>query len=203
MSRKRVPLNQNECTANFRIGVPFEQNLQRTPKQLTEKIQELDTQLKEVSQRLNKQLSALRSVNSNLYAIKEYFETRPVYLELKNKYFGREKFKEEYKKELGRYYRSERILKENLDPSGKIPEGQWKREAASLSEEIAALRKEDKRIHTMLRKYEGIKNHVEALMAEEDEGACLLETNKREYVAETKEAVRTMKRKKKHHGMEL
>ena len=28
LSRKRVPLNQNECTANFRIGVPFEQNLQ-------------------------------------------------------------------------------------------------------------------------------------------------------------------------------
>ena len=27
LSRKRVPLNQNECTANFRIGVPFEQNL--------------------------------------------------------------------------------------------------------------------------------------------------------------------------------
>ena len=26
-SRKRVPLNQNECTADFRIGVPFEQNL--------------------------------------------------------------------------------------------------------------------------------------------------------------------------------
>lgn len=28
MGRKRVPLNQNECTADFRIGVPFEQNLQ-------------------------------------------------------------------------------------------------------------------------------------------------------------------------------
>lgn len=28
MSRKRVPLNQNECTADFGIGVPFEQNLQ-------------------------------------------------------------------------------------------------------------------------------------------------------------------------------
>ena len=27
-SRKHVPLNQNECTADFRIGVPFEQNLQ-------------------------------------------------------------------------------------------------------------------------------------------------------------------------------
>ena len=27
-SRKRVPLNRNECTADFRIGVPFEQNLQ-------------------------------------------------------------------------------------------------------------------------------------------------------------------------------
>ena len=29
LSRKRVPLNQNECTADFVIGVPFEQNLQR------------------------------------------------------------------------------------------------------------------------------------------------------------------------------
>lgn len=28
LSRKRVPLNQNECTDDFRIGVPFEQNLQ-------------------------------------------------------------------------------------------------------------------------------------------------------------------------------
>ena len=28
LSRKRVPLNQNECTADFRIGVPFEQTLQ-------------------------------------------------------------------------------------------------------------------------------------------------------------------------------
>ena len=27
-SRKHVPLNQNECTADFRIGVPFKQNLQ-------------------------------------------------------------------------------------------------------------------------------------------------------------------------------
>ena len=27
MSRKRVPLNQNECTDDFRIGVPFERDL--------------------------------------------------------------------------------------------------------------------------------------------------------------------------------
>ena len=81
----------------------------RTPEQLTEKIQEFDTQLKEVSQRLKKQLAALQRVNVNLYAMKEYFETRPVYLELKNKYFGREKFKEEHKKELSGYYRSVKI----------------------------------------------------------------------------------------------
>lgn len=31
LSRKRIPLNQNGCTANFRIGVPFEQNLQYAP----------------------------------------------------------------------------------------------------------------------------------------------------------------------------
>ena len=27
LKRKRIPLNQNECTADFRIGVPFKQNL--------------------------------------------------------------------------------------------------------------------------------------------------------------------------------
>ena len=191
---KNINLKQFAETIRF-----LEEQEVRTPERLTEKIQELDTQLKEVSQRLNQQLSALRSVNSNLYAMKEYFETRPVYLELKNKYFGREKFK----KELSGYYRSERILKENLDANGKIPEGKWKREADRLSEEIAALRKEDKRIHAMLRKYEKVKNHVEVLMAEEDEEVSLPETNKREQSTETKEAVRTMKRKKKHHGMEL
>ena len=195
---KNTNLKQFAETIRF-----LEEHDVRTPEQLTEKIQELDTQLKEVSQRLNKQLSALRSVDSNLYAMKAYFETRPVYLELKNKYFGREKFKAEHKKELARYYRSERILKENLDANGKIPEGQWKREAASLTEEIADLRKEDKRIHAMLRKYEGIKNNVEALMAEEDERATLPETNKREQSTETKESVKTMKPKKEYHGMEL
>ena len=33
LSRKRVPLNQNECTADFRIGVPFEQNLHEKVKE--------------------------------------------------------------------------------------------------------------------------------------------------------------------------
>ena len=36
MSRKRVPLNQNECTADFRIGVPFEQNLQYVVPDMTQ-----------------------------------------------------------------------------------------------------------------------------------------------------------------------
>ena len=35
LSRKRIPLNQNECTADFRIGVPFEQNLQTMAKKLS------------------------------------------------------------------------------------------------------------------------------------------------------------------------
>jgi PAS domain S-box-containing protein len=34
LSRKRVPLNQNECTADFRIGVPFEQNLHKEDDEL-------------------------------------------------------------------------------------------------------------------------------------------------------------------------
>lgn len=34
LSRKRIPLNQNGCTANFRIGVPFGQNLQNKTEKL-------------------------------------------------------------------------------------------------------------------------------------------------------------------------
>ena len=44
LSRKRVPLNQNECTADFRIGVPFEQNLHRNYR-------------KELKRRRNKEIS--------------------------------------------------------------------------------------------------------------------------------------------------
>ena len=44
LSRKRVPLNQNECTANFRIGVPFEQNLQETLS-TQRKIKKVESQL--------------------------------------------------------------------------------------------------------------------------------------------------------------
>ena len=168
--------------------------------------QELDTQLKEVSQRLNQQLSALRSINSNLYAMKEYFETRPVYLELKNKYFGREKFKEEHKKrELSGYYRSGKNLKRKSGCEWKNTRRKMEAEKADrLSEEIDALRKEDKRIHALLRKYAKVKNHVEVLMAEEDEEVSLPRNKQAEAIHRNKkEAVRTMKRKKKHHGMEL
>ena len=195
---KNTNLKQFAETISF-----LEEQDVRTPEQLTEKIQELDTQLKEVSQRLNQQLSALRSVNSNLYAIKEYFETRPVYLELKNKYFGRGKFKEEHKKELNGYYRSERILKENLDPSGKIPEGQWKKDAENLSEEVAILRREKDKIGAALRKYEIIRKNVDDMLSKEEESIHLSETKKREAFTETKENVRTMKSKKRSHGMEL
>ena len=44
MSRKRVPLNQNECTDDFRIDVPFEQNLQSSSALATiqEKLEEVN-----------------------------------------------------------------------------------------------------------------------------------------------------------------
>ena len=43
MSRKRVPLNQNECTDDFRIGVPFEQNLHVSVIERGLKVTKLDT----------------------------------------------------------------------------------------------------------------------------------------------------------------
>lgn len=55
----------------------------RTPEQLTAKIQELGEQLDEMSGRLNEKLYNLRSVNVNLRASEDYFETRPVYQEMK------------------------------------------------------------------------------------------------------------------------
>ena len=40
LSRKRIPLNQNGCTANFRIGVPFEQNLHASDSDMNEYVKE-------------------------------------------------------------------------------------------------------------------------------------------------------------------
>ena len=44
MSRKRIPLNQNGCTANFRIGVPFEQNLHSDMYQVFARYLEIDSE---------------------------------------------------------------------------------------------------------------------------------------------------------------
>ena len=101
----------------------------RTPEQLTEKIQEFDTTAEGSESAVETTTGCFAKCQCNLYAMKEYFETRPVYLELKNKYFGREEFKEEHKKELSGYYRSERILKENLD--AKWEDSRRKMEARS------------------------------------------------------------------------
>lgn len=195
---KNVNLKQFAETIRF-----LEEHDVRTPEQLTAKIQELGEQLDEMSGRLNGKLYNLRSVNVNLRASEDYFETRPVYQEMKKKYFGREKFKEIHKKELSRYYRSERILKENLDGNGKIPEGQWKKDAENLSEEVAILRREKDKIGAALRKYEIIRKNVDDMLSKEEESIHLSETKKREAFTETKENVRTMKSKKRSHGMEL
>ena len=91
---------------------------------------------------MNQNLSALRSVNSNLYAMKEYFETRPVYLELKNKYFGKEKFKEEHKKEISGILSFGKNLKREIwMRMEKYQKENGSERADRLSEEIAVLRK--------------------------------------------------------------
>lgn len=58
MSRKRVPLNQNECTADFGIGVPFEQNLHDLASSniktvLSEKADELENSLSTAKMKLS------------------------------------------------------------------------------------------------------------------------------------------------------
>ena len=63
LSRKRVPLNQNECTANFRTSVPFEQNLQEIP-------EEIEKVIKEKQQKVDQAVKMLRLL-SVLPKIKE------------------------------------------------------------------------------------------------------------------------------------
>ena len=84
MSRKRVPLNQNECTADFRIGVPFEQNLHRI-KQLRENrglIQEiLAAELGITQQMLSKYERDVLCIKVDvLKRIAEYFNVTTDYL---------------------------------------------------------------------------------------------------------------------------
>lgn len=92
---KNTNLKQFAETVRF-----LEEQDVRTPEQLTENIRELNLQLDEVSRRLSEQLDALRSVNRNLYAVKAYFETRPVYLECKNKYLAGRNIKKHIRRNL-------------------------------------------------------------------------------------------------------
>lgn len=74
MSRKRIPLNQNGCTANFRIGVPFGQNLQRSVG-LTGK----DDQ--EVFEKLLEKLEELKKIIEIKPTIKDYGVDEKYFLE--------------------------------------------------------------------------------------------------------------------------
>lgn len=66
LSRKRIPLNQNGCTANFRIGVPFEQNLQKKNRNEKEKVKLLQSEVKKLKK--EKQIDYKSNYDSEKYS---------------------------------------------------------------------------------------------------------------------------------------
>lgn len=71
MSRKRVPLNQNECTADFRIGVPFEQNLHLDEWLL---LKPTNSEQRDIFELLHRRRKKSSTIFCSQYAFEEWYE---------------------------------------------------------------------------------------------------------------------------------
>ena len=68
LSRKRIPLNQNECTADFRIGVPFEQNL-HAKEALTAEIASITANIDTLKADLKEKKTALKKAEKEVASL--------------------------------------------------------------------------------------------------------------------------------------
>lgn len=120
--------------------------------------------------------------------------------ELNQKKWFKEKYKEEHKSELNRYYRARRVLQENRNDDGKVPVHKWEYDKSVLPGEIAALKEEKDALFRELKTYQKIQKNIESVLDDKNESSVLEALEKKQVEVKQREAV---KPKKRNRGMEL
>lgn len=171
-----------------------------TPDELTARIQSLEKTIWAKKKEIEDKAATLSLAKEGIRAWDEYQKMQPIYDELNQKKWFKEKYKEEHKSELNRYYRARRVLQENRNDDGKVPIHKWEYDKSVLPGEIAALKEEKDALFRELKTYQKIQKNIESVLDDKNESSVLEALEKRQVEVKQREAE---KPKKRNRGMEL
>lgn len=171
-----------------------------TPDELTARMQSLEKLIREKKKGIEDKATTLSLAKEGIRAWDEYQKMQPIYDELNQKKWFKEKYKEEHKSELNRYYRARRVLQENRNDDGKVPVHKWEYDKSVLPGEIAALKEEKDALFRELKTYQKIQKNIESVLDDKNESSVLEALEKRQVEVKQREAE---KPKKRNRGMEL
>ena len=171
-----------------------------TPDELTARMQSLEKLIREKKKRIEDKATTLSLAKEGIRAWDEYQKMQPIYDELNQKKWFKEKYKEEHKSELNRYYRARRVLQENRNDDGKVPVHKWEYDRSVLPGEIAALKEEKDALFRELKTYQKIQKNIESVLDDINESSVLEALEKKQVEVKQREAA---KPKKRNRGMEL
>ncbi len=135
-----------------------------TQEKLDEMIAGLEQELAPVKASIAEKVERLKEVQNLIRMSEIYYETMPVHNEYVKKRFGKRKFQEEHKKELSKYQMAFRILRENLDPDGKIPFPIWKKEEQELLAEQDVNEQQKTQLTEVLKQLKKIRKCVDTVL---------------------------------------
>ena len=139
-----------------------------TPEELTDRITELKNEIESVREKISSKSADLKLAKTGLKAWEDYQKLKPIQQTLNKKYFGKEKYRAEHKKELNRYQMANRILKENHTENGLVPVPKWERQQEKLPGQIEALKEQRDALYEKLKAFEKVQRSIESVLEEEE-----------------------------------
>ena len=171
-----------------------------TPDELTARMQSLEKSIPEKKKEIEAKAATLFLAKEGIHAWDEYQKMQPIYDELNQKKWFKEKYKEEHKSELNRYYRARRVLQEKRNDDGKVPVHKWEYDKSVLPGEIATLKEEKDALFRELKTYQKIQKNIESVLDDKNENSVLEALEKKQVEVKPREAAKPRKR---NRGMEL
>ena len=163
-------------------------------------MQSLEKSIREKKKEIEDKAATLFLAKEGIHAWDEYQKMQPIYDELNQKKWFKEKYKEEHKSELNRYYRARRVLQEKRNDDGKVPVHKWEYDKSVLPGEIVALKEEKDALFRELKTYQKIQKNIESVLDDKNENSVLEALEKKQVEVKPREAAKPRKR---NRGMEL
>jgi hypothetical protein len=174
-----------------------------TPEELTKRISDLEDMIREKKELMEEKSAELSLAREGVRAWDEYQKMRPIYNNLNQKKIFREKYREEHKSELSRYYRARRVLQENQNSDGKVDVKAWEREKNRLPEELAALKKDKNTLLQELKSFQSVQRSIEFILNQNESANIQNEEIPEKEQKKINQRDAAKPKKKRSRGMEL